>query len=164
MKVSLLEIKTGKNIEAEISKALAGDMPLKKEGWQFSWKSLYKTEGAEFYKLTRTHLPSGNEGIIMLSLMNEEMLYMNNVEVAPHNYGSTGKFDYVAGCLIAFGCLKSFERGKGYYKGYLTFESKTELIPLYQEKYGAVLAMGQRMFIEPKMGIQLVEQYLNIKL
>ncbi len=98
----------------------------------------------------------------MLSVMYEEMLYMNNIEVAPHNLGSDGKYDNVAGCLIAFGCLKSFELGKNTYKGYLTFESKTELIPLYQDKYGATLAMGQRMFIDPDTGLGLIDKYLTL--
>ena len=100
----------------------------------------------------------------MFSLMNEEMLYMNNLEVALQNYGSNGKYDNVAGCLIAFGCLKSIELGQNAYKGYLTFESKTELLQLYQDKYGATSAMGHRMFIDPMVGLQLIEKYLNIKL
>ena len=96
--------------------------------------------------------------------MNDEMLYMNTIEVAPHNYGSNGKYENVAGCLIAFGCLKSFELGKNHYEGYLTFESKTELIQFYQKKYGASIAAGQRMFINPKAGLNLIEKYLNRKL
>jgi len=47
------------------------------------------------------------------------------------------------------------------HKGYLTFESKTKLIPLYQQKYGAILAMGQRMFIDPEMGLKLIDKYLK---
>lgn len=97
----------------------------------------------------------------MLTLMNNEMLYMNNIEVAPHNLGSTGAYDNVAGCLIAFGCLKSFELGSNHYTGYLTFESKTALIPLYQKKYGATLAMGQKMYIAPQAGLTLIKKFLN---
>ena len=136
-------------------------MPVKKDGWQFTWRTLYKTEGAEFYKLSLLSESTKVEGILMLSVMYDEMLYMNNIEIAPHNLGSNGKFDNVAGCLIAYGCLKSFEMGKNTYKGYLTFESKTKLIPLYQKKYGATLAVGQRMFIEPDVGLELIEKYLK---
>lgn len=160
MKVELIEVETGKKISALIERATWKDMPTKKNGWQFTWRTLFKTEGADFYKLI---LESDGtiQGFLMLSLMNDEMLYMNNIEVALHNYGSEGKYDKVAGCLIAYGCLKSFEEGKEYYQGYLTFQSKTKLISFYEEKYGATLAMGQRMFIEPKMGINLIEKYLN---
>jgi hypothetical protein len=43
----------------------------------------------------------------MLTLQSEEMIYLNNIEVAPHNYGSNGKYDHVAGCLISFAALRN---------------------------------------------------------
>jgi len=164
MEVKILELRTEKERVGQISKAAFKELPIKKDGWQFNWKNLSKVEGGEIYKLTlRTESPDV-EGVIMLTLMNDEMLYMNTVEVAPHNYGAKGKYENVAGCLIAFGCLKSFELSKNNYKGYLTFESKTELIELYHRKYGAVLVSGQRMFITPETGLELIEKYLNQKL
>jgi hypothetical protein len=137
-------------------------MPLKKDGWQFTWKKLAKIEGAQFYKITLKDSPSKLEGLLMITLINDEMLYMNNLELAPHNYGSKGKYENVAGCLIAFACKKSFELGRGNYLGFLSFDSKTELISLYEEKYGAIWAMGQKMFIDPGQGRKLMEKYLNI--
>lgn len=161
MKIQIKERTTNQNIEGKIAPPSKQDIPLKKNGWQFNWKTLYKTEGATFFKLTLTISPNNVEGMLMLTLMNEEMLYMNNIEVAPHNLGSSGKYDNIAGSLIAYACYKSFELGKEHYRGYLTFDSKTKLIPLYQKKYGATLAMGQKMFIEPKIGKHLIEKYLN---
>lgn len=161
MDIKILEVSTQQEAQATIQKAIFKDMPLKKEGWQFTWRTLYKTEGAEFYKLSLLSDSNTVQGILMLSIMYDEMLYMNNIEVAPHNLGSKGEYDHIAGCLIAYGCSKSFELGKNAYKGYLTFESKTQLIPLYQKKYGATLAMGQKMFIGPEIGLQLINQYLK---
>lgn len=161
MEIKIMEIKSQKEVDAVIKRAKSKDMPIKKNGWQFTWRTLYKTEGAEFYKLSLTSDSKQIEGMLMLSVMYDEMLYMNNIEIAPHNLGSKGKYDNVAGCLIAYGCFKSFELGKNTYKGYLTFESKTKLIPLYQKKYGATLAMGQRMFIEPEVGLELIDKYLK---
>lgn len=161
MNIKVFDTTTEQNVSAQIEKATAGDMPLKKDGWQFTWRSLYKTEGAEFYKLVLTDSPTEIQGILMLTLMNDEMLYMNNVEIAPHNYGSEGRYEHVAGCLIAYACLKSFELGKNHYKGFLSFESKTALIPLYQNKYGAERALGQRMFIPKEKGIELITKYLG---
>ena len=138
-------------------------MPLKKDGWRFSWKKLFKVEGAQFYKITRVDSPEIVEGVLMFTLINDEMLYMNNVEVAPHNYGHGGRYENVAGCLISFACMKSFELGKGNYLGFLSFDSKTELINFYQEKYGATWATGQKMFIDPIAGRRLMRKYLNIK-
>lgn len=161
MEVKLLNVENQAFIIARIESADFKDMPLKKNGWQFNWKTLYKTEGAEIFKLTLLESPKVIEGLIMLSLMNGEMLYMNNIEIAPHNIGENGKYDHAAGCLIAYGCQQSFEQGKGHYIGYLTFESKTQLIPFYQNKYGAVQAMGQRMFIEPEGSFKLIRKYLE---
>lgn len=66
--------------------------------------------------------------------------------------------------LLAFGCYKKFEEGKNYYLGYLSFESKTQLIELYQNKYGATFVMGQKIFFEPSAGKELMKKYLTIKL
>ncbi len=163
MRVNLKEVESGELIEALITKAGKKELPLRRDGWQFTWKKLGKTEGADFYKLTTVEEPDVIEGMLMLTLINEEMLYMNNIEVAPHNFGKDGRYDNVAGGLLAFGCYKSFEQGKNYYLGYLSFESKTQLIELYQNKYGATFAMGQKMFFDPEAGKQLMKKYLTIK-
>jgi hypothetical protein len=162
MEIHLKEVSSGKLYEAQILESFPGEMPLKKDGWQFTWKKLAKIEGAQFYKITLKDSPSKLEGLLMITLINDEMLYMNNLELAPHNYGSKGKYENVAGCLIAFACKKSFELGRGNYLGFLSFDSKTELISLYEEKYGAIWAMGQKMFIDPGQGRKLMEKYLNI--
>ena len=54
--------------------------------------------------------------------------------------------------------------GKGHFIGFLVFDSKTKLISLYENKYGATRIGGQRMYIDPKAGRKLIKQYLgNIK-
>lgn len=77
-----------------------------------------------------------------------------------HIGSSDKKFEYVAGCLIAFACRESFKI-EGSYKGFLTFVSKSNLIEWYKEKYGAIQALGQRMFIEDKIGLKLIKKYLE---
>jgi hypothetical protein len=163
MELDLLEVKTGLLKEGVIEMATFKEMPLKKDGWQFNWRVLAKTEGVKVYKCILKDHPEEIQGVIMLSTMYDEMLFMNNIEVAPHNLGKNGTFHNVAGGLIGFACLQSFDLGKGNYKGYLSFDSKTELIELYQERYGATLAMKQRMFIDPEQGKILIDQYLNKK-
>lgn len=163
MKIQLKEANTFKVHQGQILKIGPKEMPLKKDGWRFSWKKLAMVEGAQFYKINRIDSPEIIEGVLMFTLINDEMLYMNNVEVAPHNYGNGGKYENVAGCLISFACMKSFELGRRNYLGFLSFESKTELIEFYQEKYGATWAMGQKMFIDPIAGRRLIGKYLNIK-
>lgn len=162
MYIKLIETKTRKSYAGQILEIFPKEMPSKKDGWQFTWRKLAKIEGAAFFKLTLKNSPKQIEGLLMLTLLNDEMLYMNNVELAPHNYGSKGKYENVAGALIAFACKKSFELGKGHYVGFLSFNSKTQLIPFYQKKYSATWAMGQKMFIDDKNGKKLMKMYLNI--
>jgi len=162
MNIVLRNTKTGKEKKGVISKVSKKYLPLKKDGWQFNWRQLYKIEGAEIYKLSTEENPKIIEGMLMITIFNEEMVFMNNVEVAPHNYGNKGIYKEVAGCLIAFSCIESFERGKGGYNGFLSFDSKTKLIELYQYKYGAKIAMGNKMYFDPIAGKALMRKYLNI--
>lgn len=160
MRVLLKETNSDEHIEAAITEATRLDLPFKKDGWQFSWHKLSQQEGAILYKLSARKEPDTVEGMLMLSLLDEEMLYMNNIEVAPHNYGATGLYENVAGCLLAYACYKSFELGKNNYVGYLVFDSKTQLIELYQNKYGATYARGQKMFFDPNAGKALIQKHL----
>lgn len=161
MKVALLEAGSGKKLEAIITEAMQKDIPSRKDGWQFTWKKLFKTERALFFRIAAIERPGQTEGLLMLSLINEELLYMNAIEVAPHNFGSAGRYENVAGCLLGYACYKSFELGKGPYLGFLSFDSKTRLIELYEKKYGATFAMGQKMFFDPNAGKELMKKYLN---
>jgi hypothetical protein len=89
------------------------------------------------------------------------MLIMDLLEIAPQNLGKKNKrYDYVAGCLIAFACRESFKIN-GDYQGLVTFAAKTELIKLNIEKYGAEIASGQRMFIDIDAGRALIKAYLE---
>lgn len=158
----LRDLKTDKLVLAEIVLANLEDLPLKKSGWNFNWRKAYKTTDTEVFTLRLLSNPQVVQGVLQLRIV-EGMLIMNLLEIAPHNLGSKQKrYDYVAGCLIAFACKASFALDSNY-KGFLTFESKTTLISWYVEKYGAQVAMGQKMFIDPQTGKQLIETYLNRK-
>ncbi len=164
MELHIIEAETGSEFLAQITEFGKSDLSSLKGKWKFNWKELLKSEQAIFFKLTLKNMPSSAEGLLMLTLVDDEALFMNNVEVAPHNYGSKGKYENVAGALIAFACEKSFELGKGDYMGFLSFESKSSLVSLYQEKYGATLAIRRRMFIEPEQAKALMAKYLGKKL
>jgi hypothetical protein len=156
--VYILDTITGKLIKSEIITPDAKAIPLKKDGWKFNWKQLSKT--GNIYVLRTMDSKDTIEGALCLRV-ESGMLVMDALELAPHNVGQKNKrYDYVAGCLIAFGCRESFKM-PGDYKGFLTFVSKTNLIRWYSEKYGAELALGQRMFIDWENGEKLIEKYLN---
>ncbi len=162
MKVFILNTKTKEKEPATISKLKSTEIPLKKNGWNFNWKQLFKVEGANFYKIALKESPKKVEGLLMLTIFNEEMVFMNNLELAPYNIGKKKIYAEVAGCLLAFACRESIEKGVGHYNGFLSFESKTELIELYQNKYGAIWAMGHKMYFDPKGGKKLIKRYLSI--
>jgi len=162
MEVDLIENKTGLIKKALIELATLKEIPPKKGGWKFTWRKLIKTEGSSVYRISLLETPSRVEGLVMLTLMFDEMIYMNDIEVAPHNYGRNGEYENVAGCLIAFACKESFEKGKNDYRGFLSFDSKTQLIEFYARKYGATVARGSKMYIGPKEGKELIRKYLKI--
>lgn len=157
--VYILDTKSNRLVEAEIIVAESKNVPLKKDGWKFNWKQLVQEQDAQTLILRTLMTPHIVEGALHLKVENE-MLIMDAVEIAPHNVGRTNKrYDYVAGCLIAFACRESFKL-EGNYKGFLTFVSKTNLIKWYSDKYGAELAFKQRMFIDSEAGIKLINEYL----
>jgi hypothetical protein len=161
MDIELFEQPTKKRVEGRIEGTRYADMPLKKEGWFFAWRRLYKTEGAEVYKLRLTET-NEVKGLLMLTLMDNQMLYMNNVEVAPQRVDANSQYSREVGYLLAFACLKSFEQGRGAYIGYLGFECTPNLISFYRQNYGAVLVAGVFMYIPPAVGRKLIQTYLKL--
>ena len=144
--VYILDVFSNKLVEAEIVPIDKKNVPLKKDGWKFNWRKAMMNTQSNGYVLKLKTESKTIEGAILLKI-EEKMLIMDILEIAPHNVGRKKKYDYVAGVLIAYACRKSFTL-EGAYKGFLVFVSKTKLIDLYRAKYGAKLALGQRMYID----------------
>ena len=158
--VYILDLQKDQLVKAKIVAPKRSEIPLKKDGWNFNWRELNKEENSRILILKTTGLKSSVEGAIQLKVENE-MLIMNALEIAPHNIGQKNKkYDYVAGCLIAFACRESFKL-KSVYRGFLTFNAKTSLINWYSRKYGASIGLGQRMFIDSENGLKLINEYLG---
>jgi len=160
--VYILDVINDKLVKAEIVVPEQNEIPLKKDGWNFNWRQLSKDQNTRMFVLKTIGLNPSVEGALQLKVENE-MLIMNNLEIAPYNIGRKNKkYDYVAGCLIAFACKESFKL-KGDYKGFLTFMSKTSLMQWYSKKYGAKVGLGQRMYIDSENGLKLIQEYLERK-
>lgn len=158
----ILDKQTNNLVEIEIVKGTLKDMPVQKDGWNFNWRSILKKNDTETYMLRLKSNPSSIQGVLHLKEQ-EGMIIMDLVEIAPHNIGQKNKrYEYVAGCLIAFACRETFKLESNY-KGFLSFESKTKLIEWYREKFYAKIAIGQKMYIEPEDGEKLIEEYLKRK-
>ena len=158
----ILDLKNDQLVKAEIVVPKPDEIPLVKDGWNFNWRDLSKAKNARMVVLRTIEPNPSIEGALQLKIENE-MLIMSVLEIAPHNIGQKNKkYDYVAGCLIAFACRESFKLESAY-KGFLTFMSKTSLIKWYSEKYGASLGLGQRMYIDSEEGMKLINEYLERK-
>ena len=160
--IYILDVKNDQLVKAEIVVPEPNEIPLRKNGWNFNWRELSKEKNSRMLILRTIGLNPSVEGALQLKTENE-MLIMNVLEIAPHNIGRKDKkYDYVAGCLIAFACKESFKL-KSTYKGFLTFMAKTSLIKWYSEKYGAKVGLGQRMYIDSENGLKLINEYLEKK-
>ena len=158
MQVKLIE-KNKKVRNAEIIEAQKSDLKKAKK-WKFDWIELYEPKNSKIFQLKTEDV----EGLMKIEFFESDFFEMKNIEVAPSNYGSNGKFINVAQILISYGCLLSFELNKGPYNGYLSFISKGELIDYYIEKYNAELAFRERMIINPHEGMKLIKKHLKIEL
>lgn len=158
MQVKLID-KKGNSVSGEILKARQNDLKGLKE-WKFNWVELAKSKKSNVYKLETQEI----EALLIIQFIDDEFFEMKNIEVAPSNYGSKGKYVNAAQILMSYACLLSFEFNKGAYRGYLTFISKGKLIDYYIEKYNAELVFRERMQINPINGLKLIKKHLNQEL
>jgi len=143
---------------AQIEEFAKSDLKLISKDWKFNWDKLYQPNA----KLYKVNFEQEIQGIIKLEEENEAYYVLKNIEIAPWNFGSNGKFKNIAEILMSFACLKSFELNTGNYKGFLVFTSKGTLIEYYQKKYNAELIFRDRMIINPNIGRRLILSNLKI--
>ncbi|SFE16189.1 hypothetical protein SAMN05518672_104714 [Chitinophaga sp. CF118] len=172
MNVKILKVSTDKLVGATIRKGERIELPSIQTGWRFNFGSrLMKLSYATAYVLVDQDTPDLIEGTLIFQMQDKTIPYMAYVEVAPHNRTDLKKYDYVAGCLIAFACKQSFIRGKGDYQGWLTFDvceenekDQIRLMTHYCTKYKAQrFADTTTMIIDPENGRNLIEEYLERK-
>lgn len=155
------DIKTERLIHVFIEKVDTSGLRDNSKEFGFDWLELSKQLNSSTYALRFTEEPYEVIGLLHL-ISHHGMLIMNLVEVSKKNFGKRKRYDYIAGCLIAFACQQSFALDSGY-KGFLTFNAKSEFLELYKNKYYAKQINGQRMYIEPESGVKLINEYLNRK-
>lgn len=155
---SIENVKTGDSFKTDISLLTRDDIKgiTKKNGWSFDWKSELKAPEKEVYKLTIAG--SANiQGLISITFRDNHV-YMHLIESAPFNKGKDKAYLGIPGNLVAFACRVSYQRGGG---GYLSFNSKTQLIEHYIKSLGAVHSGGTLMVITPETSLKLIDKYFN---
>ncbi len=168
MDVKILKVDDKTLIEALIREGVKSEMPSIQDNWRFNFDKHIKLPNSEAYVLIKKDTPEVIEGCLIYQVLNNGIQYMSFVEVAPHNRLPDKTHDFVAGCLIAFACRLSIQRGKGFHKGWLTFDVQEEskkdeikLMAMYSKSYKAVKIDGTTMLISPENGELLIEKYLN---
>lgn len=134
----LIERSTGKIVQTSFSKATAKELTgLQKKGWAFNWKSPDLKQAA-VYKLTLKD-SSEIQGLIALTdFPNDQAVYVNIAESAPHNRGIQKQYEGVGGHLFAIAAQVSIDHGFG---GFVFMDAKnTELVRHYHEKNGSTAA------------------------
>ena len=156
---SILNTISGDSFPTEISILTKNDLKntTKKKGWNFNWRSEFKNEITEQYKLTIVNNPSIIQGLLSITIENDHV-FMNLLESAPFNIGQNKLYEGVAGNLVAFACKISFQKG---FDGFVAFTAKTQLIEHYEKTLGAFHFKNQRMIIDSIAAKRLVEKYFK---
>ncbi|MEJ0105517.1 MAG: hypothetical protein WDO19_24445 [Bacteroidota bacterium] len=171
MNVKILKVADDELVGATISEGGKTKLPSIHDGWRFNFDKHSKNlPNAETYILVSEESADVVEGCLIFQLIDKKVPYMSFVEVAPHNRADPKKYDYVAGCLIAFAFKLAVRKGKGDYKAQLFFdvseeseEDERKLIALYRKKYKALHMGGTRLVIIDQAGYDLEVLYLNRK-
>lgn len=167
MKILILEVSSGESVKALIRSGMLSELPSHLQNWHFNFAKKAKEKGKSAYVLVKEESPTILEGCIIFSLHEVLGPFLDLLEVAPHNKGKAGKYKRVSGCLIAYACGLSFEKGKFEDKGILTFKamgkeqaSSIKLEEYYRERYGALMNPLGFMEIHPDCSRSLMEEYL----
>ena len=143
---SILNKISGDSFQTEISTLKKSDLKniIKKNGWNFDWKSEFNDLKKEVYKLTIVNNPDIVQGLLSITIESDH-IYMDLLESTPFNIGKQKLYEGVAGNLVAYACKTSFQKG---YDGFVAFTAKTRLINHYEETLGAYHFKNQRMIID----------------
>jgi len=156
---SILNTISRDSFQTEVSTLNKNDLKkiLKKNGWNFNWKSEFNDLKKEVYKLTIVNNSTIIQGLLSITIENDH-IFMNLLESSPFNIGKEKLYEGVAGNLVAYACKVSFQKG---FDGYVAFTAKSKLINHYEETLGAYHFKNQRMILETNASKKLVTKYFK---
>ncbi len=153
---SIENVITGDSFKTEVLAVSKKDIKQMKETeWLFNWQDEGKDKKRSIYKLVILDNPNVIQGLVSLQDKSDH-IFMHLIESNKFNRGARKMYLGVPGNLIAFACKLSFDYG---YDGFISFESKTNLISHYRQSLGAELLFGNFMVINTKAASKLVKQY-----
>lgn len=150
---------SGDSFQTEVSRFTLKDskQAIKKNGWNFNWKTELNNDINEVYKLTIVNNPDIIQGVLSIRKESDH-IFINLLENAPFNIGRNKLYEGVAGNLVAYACKLSLQYG---FDGFVVFTAKTKLIDHYETSLGANHIGGHRMIIETHAARFLVEKYFK---
>ncbi len=156
---SIINTISGDSFQTEINGISKADLNqiTKKTGWKFNWTAEFKMADRKIYKLTIKGNSKIIQGVASISDYNDHF-YLHLVESAPFNFGKNKLYEGVPGNLFSFACKQSLEKG---YEGFVSFQSKTQLINHYEKSLGAVHVGGHKMIIFPHAAKRLIRKYFQ---
>jgi len=152
---SIINILSGDSFDTDVIELRKDDLKKLIKGWKFDWKKEAST--GNVYKLVIRISPEVIQGLISINDRGDH-IFMNLIESAKHNKGRNKIYEGVAGNLVAFACQQSLAKG---YDGIVAFEAKTNLIEHYRRTLNAQLYSGNKMYIDEKTAVLLIDKYFN---
>ncbi len=158
MVVDILNKKTGRLCKATVTKVRLKDFDkISKDRFNtFNWQD-FKLSYRGLFKLMK-----GGEilGLMQFGIENpfQNVMELTKIELSKENIGQNKRYDYVAGCLIAFACFKTIKYTKRDMGIYYTKSTKR----IYLEKYGMTPYDQYYVKSDKDNSISLIKKYLNI--
>ncbi len=155
--MKLIYKSSGKQVEATIQIVSSEDFDkiAIDEGFSFNW---HTERNYEVFKAVLISKDDQILGIVsLIDIPNEYRIHLNLLEVRKEHQGKEKQIEGIAGTLIAFAAENAFK--KGYY-GFVSLMPKTQLIDLYQEKYG-FRQYGRYLAIEGIYAQKLIDKFLD---
>lgn len=152
----LINTITGEKVDGVIEMVTANEIKgiSKSKRFDFDWNV---EKDLDVYKI---RLRDSDEILGLMSLIDwpEELrIEIHLLESSKENVGSKSKlYGNIAGCLIAFACGTSFERG---YAGFISLVPKTNLRKYYINEYHMEEG-GRSVFSDTENSMALIEKYL----
>jgi len=154
--MKLIDTKTGEKLDGSIEKLMKSAIKKLKRSKKFTFDWALEIEN-DVYKI---NLVEKEEILGLISLIDypeEFRLHINLIESSKVYRGKKKLLDNIPGCLIAFTCQLSFEKG---YEGFVSLVPKTKLVKYYNKKYGFE-QMGNQMAVYYEISNSIIEKYLG---
>ena len=153
---SIFHRASGRMLATKVLQASLKELNLLGEAWLFDWAQ--ESLQYDIYKLVTVENQAIVQGLVSLEIK-KGFVYVSLVESAPQNRTKEKTNDGVGGNLFAFACKLSMEKG---FDGFVTFESKTELMGYYAKNFGAKpIGNSNRMFIDEAAAKKLIATYFK---